>query len=96
MAAATRAIARLDQASTVLFVCDIQERFTKAIYGFDRMVDASAKLLRGASILNVPVFATEQNPKGMQIRSRLLALLSVTAAQTRFSSEQPSARRCRH
>lgn len=65
MAAATRAIARLDQASTVLFVCDIQERFTKAIYGFDRMVDASAKLLRGASILNVPVFATEQNPKGM-------------------------------
>lgn len=65
MAAARLVAARLEQSSTALFVCDVQERFANAIYGFQHMVDASAKLIRGAAILQVPIFATEQNPKGM-------------------------------
>lgn len=61
---AARTIPRLDHATTALFVCDVQERFVKAIDSFDCMVNASSKLLRGANILQLPVLATEQNPKG--------------------------------
>lgn len=61
---AARLISRLDLASTALFVCDIQERFASAIHGFPHMIDASAKLIKGSTILQVPIFATEQNPKG--------------------------------
>jgi len=61
---AARLITRLDQATTALFVCDIQERFANAIHGFSHMVDSSSKLIKGSSILQVPIFATEQNPKG--------------------------------
>lgn len=63
--AASKMIPRLEQASTAIFLCDVQERFATAIDSFDHMVNASSKLLRGAGILQIPVFATEQAPKGM-------------------------------
>lgn len=78
--ASTAAVPRLEQGSTALFVCDIQERFTKAIHSFDAMVDASSKLLRGAQILKLPVYTTEQNPKGVCVvlneRRKLTDLLA--------------------
>lgn len=69
---AVRSISRLEQSSTALFLCDIQERFTKAIHEFDNMAKASSKLLRGAKILQLPILTTEQNPKGEQQSSTLL------------------------
>ncbi|KAL9936963.1 hypothetical protein V8E36_004198 [Tilletia maclaganii] len=61
MAAVTRISAR----STAVFVCDMQERFRTAIHGFDHVVNASAKVLCAAQILQLPVFTTEQNPKAL-------------------------------
>jgi hypothetical protein len=64
---ASRLLTRLDQATTALFVCDIQERFANAIYGFPHMIDASVKVIKGSSILQVPIFVTEQNPRGESV-----------------------------
>ncbi|PWN54481.1 Isochorismatase hydrolase [Violaceomyces palustris] len=57
--------ARIDLKKTAFFVCDIQERFKTAISNFDHVVATSAKMLRASSILEVPVFTTEQNPKAL-------------------------------
>ena len=62
--AARLASTRLEQATTALFVCDVQEKFVNAIHGFSHMANASAKVIKGANILQVPIFTTEQNPKG--------------------------------
>lgn len=49
----------------VIFVCDIQEKFRKAIYGFDELVLASQKVLKAASVLSLPVYVTTQNKRGL-------------------------------
>ncbi|KAI9336195.1 Isochorismatase-like protein, partial [Zopfochytrium polystomum] len=54
-------------ANTAFFLCDIQGKFRQEahIYKFDQMVDTASKMVNAASILNVPVVATEQHPKGL-------------------------------
>ena len=44
---------------------DVQEAFRKAIPDFDRIAKAVATLIEGASIIGVPVVATEQYPRGL-------------------------------
>ena len=46
----------------MLLVCDIQERFRPLIYRFPAVVRSAGVLLRVAALLNIQVFATEQNP----------------------------------
>ncbi|EWC47062.1 hypothetical protein DRE_03824 [Drechslerella stenobrocha 248] len=48
-----------------LFICDVQERFQKAIYNFPAVVATTRKLLSVAEILSVPVFATTQNQRAL-------------------------------
>ncbi|TQS31630.1 hypothetical protein Golomagni_08084 [Golovinomyces magnicellulatus] len=45
----------------------MQERFRTAIANFDLITNTSARMLKAASILDVPVFTTEQNPKGASL-----------------------------
>ncbi|KAG8817949.1 hypothetical protein FRC19_010982 [Serendipita sp. 401] len=47
------------------FVCDIQERFRSAIYGFPALVQTSKRMIEFARLLKVPVIATEQNPRAL-------------------------------
>jgi nicotinamidase-related amidase len=56
---------RLDPQRTALVVVDVQEGFRKAIPDFDRIAQATATLIEGASIIGVPIVATEQYPKGL-------------------------------
>ena len=59
-------LGRLDPASTVLFVCDVQERFRPLIAGFDAVAETSSRLVRGARALGLPaVVVTEQYPKAL-------------------------------
>ncbi|KAG8798188.1 hypothetical protein FRC16_007767, partial [Serendipita sp. 398] len=46
-------------------VCDIQERFRSAIYGFPALVQTSKRMIEFARLLKVPVIATEQNPRAL-------------------------------
>ena len=56
---------RLVRAKAGLVVVDVQERLLPAIFEKERVVQNSLRLVKGASILKVPVFATEQYRKGL-------------------------------
>jgi nicotinamidase-related amidase len=56
---------KLEADRTTLVVVDVQEAFRKAIPDFDRIAKATATLIEGASIIGVPIVATEQYPKGL-------------------------------
>lgn len=50
---------------TALLVIDVQERLVPAIRDHRRLVWNVRRLIDGAKVLGVPVFATEQYPKGL-------------------------------
>ena len=50
---------------TSLFLCDMQEKFRPNIKYFDEVVANSSRVLKAASVMEVPVMATEQYPKGL-------------------------------
>ena len=56
---------KLDASRTALVVIDVQEGFRRAIPDFDRVAKATATLIEGAGVMNVPVVLTEQYPKGL-------------------------------
>lgn len=56
-------LASLDR--SVLLVVDVQPNFLAAIHEADRVVDRTHFLIKVATLLGVPVFATEQYPDRM-------------------------------
>ncbi|KAF3906154.1 hypothetical protein ABW20_dc0100586 [Dactylellina cionopaga] len=76
-------------ARPALFVCDIQEKFQKAIYNFAAVSSTTTKLLSAASILSVPVFVTTQNKRALgETMSDILSALppdTVQVDKTLFS-----------
>jgi nicotinamidase-related amidase len=56
---------RLIRSSTGLVVVDIQERLLPAMVGPEQLVQNALRLLKGAAALGLPVFSTEQYPKGL-------------------------------
>ena len=55
----------LDRKRTGLLVVDIQEKILAVMAHPDRVVENSVKLIKGFKILECPIFATEQYPKGI-------------------------------
>ena len=51
--------------TTALLVIDIQERILPVINNYQRVVDNTLKLIKGFKTLNLPIFYTEQYPKGL-------------------------------
>ena len=60
-----RHAALLDRRRTVLVLIDLQEGYRPALHRWDRVVAASALLVRGAALLDVPLLVTEQYPRGL-------------------------------
>ncbi|CDU23500.1 uncharacterized protein SPSC_02129 [Sporisorium scitamineum] len=99
MAAATAfRTARIELQKTAFFLCDMQERFKTVIANFDLVTNTSARMLKAAKILKVPVFTTEQNPKALGVTvsplSDLLKELPDISAKavhpkTKFSMDLP-------
>jgi nicotinamidase-related amidase len=56
---------KLDRVRTALVVVDVQEGFRPAVLDFSEMVANVVRLVRGARILGLPTFVTEQYPKGL-------------------------------
>jgi len=50
---------------TALFLCDMQVKFKPNISNFDQVVSNSSRVLKAAKVMGVPVWATEQYPKGL-------------------------------
>ena len=55
----------LDRNRTALVVVDMQEAFRSVIPGFKELGSRIAAMVKGASILQLPIQVTEQYPKGL-------------------------------
>lgn len=55
----------LKRDTTALLVIDIQEKILKVMQNYEVMLANVVKLIKGIKILNVPIFYTEQYPKGL-------------------------------
>lgn len=56
---------RLQRAHAALIVIDIQERLLPAIFEKERLLHNILRLVKGASLLGLPILVTEQNPQGL-------------------------------
>jgi nicotinamidase-related amidase len=56
---------RLTADQGALLIIDVQEKLLKAIDGAEQVLSRTLLLVEAAKILEVPVFATEQYPKGL-------------------------------
>jgi nicotinamidase-related amidase len=56
---------RITRTNAGLVVVDIQERLLPAIFEKERLVQNTLRLIKGAAILGIPLFATEQYRKGL-------------------------------
>lgn len=62
----------LSREKSALLIIDVQEKLLPVIRNKDRLVENVLKLLKGCKILKVPVYYTEQYPKGLGETSPLL------------------------
>lgn len=58
--------------TTALLLIDIQEKILKVMNNPDRVIDNALKLIKGFKVLNIPIFYTEQYPKGLGSTSETL------------------------
>ena len=56
---------RIVRKKAALAVVDIQERLLPSIFEKERVVQNSARLIKGAAALKLPIIATEQYRKGI-------------------------------
>ncbi|XP_049649091.1 isochorismatase domain-containing protein 2 isoform X2 [Accipiter gentilis] len=56
-------LGRLCPGSSMLFLCDMQERFRHSVAFFPQIVTAAARVLQGCRELGVPAVVTEQRPE---------------------------------
>lgn len=55
----------LDRDRSVLLVIDLQEGYRGKLHEEERTIEATQRMLQAAGILEIPVFVTEQYPKGL-------------------------------
>ncbi|XP_037374120.2 isochorismatase domain-containing protein 2 [Talpa occidentalis] len=65
MAALRPGLGRLHPGSSILFLCDMQEKFRNNICYFPQIVSVAARMLKVARLLGVPAVLTEQYPQGL-------------------------------
>ena len=58
-------IGKVSVETTVFLLCDIQERFKDAIKYFEELIIVARRLITAAKIMEIPIVATEQYPKGL-------------------------------
>ena len=58
--------------STALLIIDIQERILPVISNHERVVEYTLKLIKGFRALGLPIYYTEQYPKGLGPTARLI------------------------
>ena len=54
---------KVEPASSMFLMCDVQERFREVIYKFSAVALGARRMARGAGVLGVPLIVTEQYPK---------------------------------
>ena len=72
-------IPRLDTDATALLIVDMQQRLIDVMDQPRALIDQTARLIRGATALNLPIIVTEQYPKGLGPTAPVLADLLTNA-----------------
>ncbi|XP_044539121.1 isochorismatase domain-containing protein 2 isoform X1 [Gracilinanus agilis] len=94
MAAARPALGRVLPGSSVLFLCDMQEKFRSAVSFFPQIVAVSARMLQVARLLEIPTVLTEQYPEGLGPTVPELGAQGIRAVpKTSFSMVVPEVER---
>jgi nicotinamidase-related amidase len=57
----------LNRKKSALVIVDIQERIYKVMRKHEKLIENVLKLIKGSKILNIPIYHTEQYPKGLGI-----------------------------
>ncbi|NLZ55257.1 MAG: isochorismatase family protein [Clostridiaceae bacterium] len=82
-----------DPKRAILLVIDEQERLLPVIHEWERVVERTEVLLRGARLLDIPIVVTEQYPRGLgatvEPLASLLAEYGVIAHDKRSFSAVP-------
>jgi nicotinamidase-related amidase len=82
----TRSLELLSRKECKLLIVDVQEKLVPKIFELDRLLANCRTLIQGAKILGVPVYATEQYPRGLgSTVPQLAELLERPAQKLRFS-----------
>lgn len=90
MAAARASLGRIFPESSILFLCDMQEKLRDRILYFPQIVSMAARMLKVARILDVPVLLTEHYPQGLGPTVPELGAQGVrTMSKTSFSMVPP-------
>ncbi|KAJ3013502.1 Isochorismatase domain-containing protein 1 [Thoreauomyces humboldtii] len=78
---------RIHPSSTAFLLCDIQERFRGLIWNYPHVISTAAKMLDAATLLDIPVLVTEQNPKalGATVKELDISSAKIVASKTKFS-----------
>jgi nicotinamidase-related amidase len=74
------------QSKTCFFLCDIQEKF-RIVHGYTQVISTAQKMVRAASILNIPLIVTEHYPKalGNTVPEIDIGQATLIAEKTKFS-----------
>lgn len=62
----------LDRTKSALLVIDIQERILSVMQRHELLIENTLKLIKGCKTLSVPVYYTEQYPKGLSETAKVL------------------------
>lgn len=90
MAAARASLGRILPESSILFLCDMQEKLRDRVLYFPQIVSMAARMLKVARILDVPVLLTEHYPQGLGPTVPELGAQGVrTMSKTSFSMVPP-------
>ncbi|KZC07117.1 PREDICTED: isochorismatase domain-containing protein 2-like [Dufourea novaeangliae] len=80
---AARAI--LKQGKSALLICDVQEKFAKAMLEFDKVTQNSVKLIDALKLLEVPILVSEQNPNAL---GKTIPAFDISGAKGPFPKTQ--------
>ncbi len=79
----------IDRRNSILLVIDIQTRLVPALDAAPAMLENVEHLVKVAQLLDVPVVATEQNPRGLgETLPALAALVPRRIAKMRFDASR--------
>lgn len=76
----------LQREKAALLIIDIQDKILVAMQNSDSVLSNTEKLINGFKVLGIPIYFTEQYPKGLgRTSQKLLDLLEGTEAVTKMS-----------
>lgn len=62
----------LKREKSALLIIDLQERILPVITNYENVLQNTVKLIKGFKVLNLPIYFTEQYPKGLGVTSKII------------------------